>query len=347
MKIYFCDLCNESIPLQDIKDNLAATIKGKIYCKNHNPLKDVQAAVSRQPTSLLTAFLLIVLIVLVSVLIGLMVMNQDSTEVEYATADALNKASATLDELKGNLAGLDTKLGEFDKSLIAQSETGRKMDSDLRLLKGDLLGVKSELSNISKNFQSVTNIRQRIDSMTLKQSEYNSSIKDLKSGLDAVNKQLADLENRIQNVASQRANRVNVNTPAVKAKNAVVQEDPELQSILEKLKSSDEGDRFEAVYKVLDKRLKEALPEVKPLIHDKDQFVQLGAIQTVGEFLYLDALPDLVKVLRDPDVTVRDESLRQLIKMTGQNNLHFDVRGSQNEKEKAVKAWEKWLKNRG
>ena len=25
MKIYFCDVCNESIPLQDIKDGLATT----------------------------------------------------------------------------------------------------------------------------------------------------------------------------------------------------------------------------------------------------------------------------------------------------------------------------------
>ena len=41
MKIYFCDECNESIPLQDIKDNNAVTLKGKIYCQNCNPLKEV------------------------------------------------------------------------------------------------------------------------------------------------------------------------------------------------------------------------------------------------------------------------------------------------------------------
>ena len=79
---------------------------------------------------------------------------------------------------------------------------------------------------------------------------------------------------------------------------------------------------------------------------DVDQFVQVGAIQTVGEFLYQEALPVLVKVLRDPDATVRDESLRQLIRMTGKNDLNFDVRGSDSVREKAIRKWEKWLKDR-
>ena len=42
MKIYFCDVCNESIPLQDIKDGVATTIDGRIYCREHNPLRAFQ-----------------------------------------------------------------------------------------------------------------------------------------------------------------------------------------------------------------------------------------------------------------------------------------------------------------
>ena len=41
MKIYFCDICNESIPLTDLKDGRASTIKGKIFCGNCNPLNTV------------------------------------------------------------------------------------------------------------------------------------------------------------------------------------------------------------------------------------------------------------------------------------------------------------------
>ena len=37
MKIYFCDGCNESIPLSDIQAGQATTIKGKLFCKNCIP----------------------------------------------------------------------------------------------------------------------------------------------------------------------------------------------------------------------------------------------------------------------------------------------------------------------
>ena len=125
------------------------------------------------------------------------------------------------------------------------------------------------------------------------------------------------------------------------------EESHQLQAIKKKLASKDDGERFEAVFEVLDNRIKEALPYVLPLIEDPDPFVQIGAMQSVGEFLYMPALPYLVRVLRDPDVTVRDEALRQLIRMTGQNDLNFNVRGSDGERERAVRKWEKWLKDSG
>ncbi|RKY22698.1 MAG: hypothetical protein DRQ55_00430, partial [Planctomycetota bacterium] len=33
MKIYFCDGCNESIPLADIQSGVVTTIKGKLFCR--------------------------------------------------------------------------------------------------------------------------------------------------------------------------------------------------------------------------------------------------------------------------------------------------------------------------
>src|SRR5262245_45784567 len=38
MKIYFCDGCNESIPLADIQAGQVTTIKGKLFCRNCIPL---------------------------------------------------------------------------------------------------------------------------------------------------------------------------------------------------------------------------------------------------------------------------------------------------------------------
>ena len=39
MKIYFCDLCNESIPLKDINSNRITIEEGKIFCQKCAPKK--------------------------------------------------------------------------------------------------------------------------------------------------------------------------------------------------------------------------------------------------------------------------------------------------------------------
>lgn len=117
----------------------------------------------------------------------------------------------------------------------------------------------------------------------------------------------------------------------------------ELILLKRRLSSKDNSERFEAVNNVYDKRIKKALPYLLPLLEDSDQFVQVASIQTVGEFMYIPALPVLVRVLRDTDITVRDEALLQLVRITGETNLMFDVRASSSNREKAIKKWEEWL----
>ena len=44
MKIYFCDGCNESIPLTDIQAGQVTTVKGKLFCRNCIPPSPAAAA---------------------------------------------------------------------------------------------------------------------------------------------------------------------------------------------------------------------------------------------------------------------------------------------------------------
>jgi len=347
MKIYFCDLCNESIPLQDIKDNVAATLKGKIYCKICNPLKEVQASVTRQQSSTVTTLLLILMIVLISVLIGLMLFQQQGPEVDYAKGDDLRLLSNEYGDLSSSVSDLKEEIIAINTNLDGKAEDIDKVSADIRLVKGDLLGARSEISNMLKNFQSVTNIRERVDSFHLKQGEFTTSLRDIIRSIDSCQMRLVKIETRIQDADASGISEAGA-SKNVKPDDKVEPgfTDPAVEEIKKQLSSKDDADRFEAVYRVQDDRVKEALPFVTPLIHDPDQFVQIGAIQAVGELLYLEALPDLVKALRDQDVTVRDEALRQLRRMTGKDELNFDVRASQGERDKAVKKWEKWLKDR-
>ena len=348
MKIYFCDSCNESIPLEDIKSNQAATLNGKIYCRNCNPIKDVPQGASRPSSPMALVCLLILVAILLGVLIGLHLFVDREPDVEYATAASLLKTNQLLTDLNSDFSTLKADLTEFKTFLTTQQESLGKIESDLMLQKGDLLGTRSEIDNIVKNFKSVTLVRERLDGVMLKQGEFGTTLDSILRNVEIVEDRLSGMEARIEKMKSSGGLVAGVNGSSTTGNQPpVVGDSGAVRAIREKLESKDDGVRFEAVYQVLDDRLKEALPYVKPLIHDPDQFVQLGAIQTVGEFLYMDALTDLVKVLRDPDVTVRDEALRQLIHMSGKNDLQFNVRGSNSEREKAVKKWETWLKSRG
>jgi predicted nucleic acid-binding Zn-ribbon protein len=347
MKIYFCDMCNESIPLQEIKDNKAITLKGKIYCQNCNPLKEVHHSGARAPSSAMGTSLLVVVIVLLMVLIAMMIWYGSGKEVEYATASALNQTQQLVMGLEADMRGAKEEARTREKDISDLDSSFSKIESELTLTRGDLQGQRSEIENMSKNFQSVRNVRERLDELILKQDEYEATLNTIKRSIITLEEELSDLDERHERLASsvRRGGVRTINTPGV-AQATPVEDSAALRDIKKKLASKDDGERFEAVYQVLDDRIKQALPFLLPLIEDPDQFVQVGAIQTVGEFLYMEAQPALVKVLRDADVTVRDEALRQLIRMTGKNDLNFDVRASDTERERAIRKWEKWLKDR-
>jgi hypothetical protein len=345
MKIYFCDTCNESIPLQDIKDNRAATLKGKIFCKNCNPLKEINARAGRAPGNTLVVVLLVAVVILAGSGLVVMLMNQFGQKVEYATAGDLGETKAHVQDLSGELADLSRAFESIQETLEEDRARFSKVESELLVVRGDLQGVRSETENMSKNFQSVTNVRERLDQFVLKQDEFAASLSDCDKKLTLVGSQNSDLDTRLQALAlalSQGGGTAAKQTGTQDDSSNFV--DARVQEIQKKLESKDDGVRYEAVCDVLDERLKGALPYVLPRIEDSDQFVQIMAIQTVGEFLYTDALPYLIKVLRDPDVTVRYEALRQLVRMSGQNALDFDVHGPESEREKAIKKWEKWQK---
>ncbi len=346
MKIYFCDVCNESIPFQDIKNNKALTLKGKIYCHNCNPLKEVQQRSAGMGSSALITSLMSAVIVLLVGAIVLIIWNPLAKDEEVATAAALAEThelviglQKAMDNLRGDFDSREEKIKDLDFKLS-------KVETEIILTRGDLQGQRSQIDNMLENFKSVTNVREALDEFVLKQDEYSSSLEDVRTGSAALKTDLNDLNGRLERLASTvRRGGIRVSGGPVDRETSTTEEFPALAELKAKLASKDDGERFEAVYQVLDERIKDALPFILPLIQDSDQFVQVGAIKTVGEFLYSKARPHLSQGGRGPDVTVRDEAWRQLMRMTGKNDLNFNIRGNDSERERAVKKWEKWLKN--
>jgi hypothetical protein len=346
MKIYFCDVCNESIPLQDIKDGVANTIDGRIYCREHNPLRAFQDMSGKRSGDRLPVLMYGIVIVLLVVVLGIMIFGGGDKSQEYATlADqnqVRNKAAAmqtALEQLQETAGDLELKTQELDSE-------NSVIQTDMVQLRGDLGGIRGEIKQLSDNLKTASDARKKLDGLELKLQEFNSRLSSLEGDTVSIRQQISGLREKM----SKRGGSGAVAAVDTSDSSGVPENEPggseseELIRLRKMLSSNDNSVRFEAVNQVYDRRIREALPYLLPLLEDRDQFVQVGAIQTVGEFNYLPAIPILVKVLRDTDVTVREESLLQLIRMTGETGLEFDSRASASEREKAVKKWEDWLK---
>ncbi|MFH2002269.1 MAG: HEAT repeat domain-containing protein, partial [Planctomycetota bacterium] len=245
------------------------------------------------------------------------------------------------------LPNLGQEISDMKEELATQNSKFAKIETEMMAIRGDLLGLRSENENMQKNFQSVTTVREKLDRFLLKQDEFSSTMEAHGNESLRFRNRLSNLEAEVEKLADAfKSGIMLAQDLGTSEETASAVESTLFLAVKKKLESKDTGERFDGVYEVLDNRMKEALPLLLPLIEDPDQFVQVGAIETVGEFLYMEALPTLIKVLRDPDVTVRAEALRQLIRMTGQSDLEFDVRNAEVERDKVVKKWEKWLKSR-
>jgi len=348
MKIYFCDVCNASIPLQDIKDNLATTIDGKIYCRQHNPLRAMEGLqIKRAPERVATVMFGIVIVLLVVVIV-LMILKPGGPSEEYATMAGQSRVRDDISSLQDRYDRVREDLADQEKKVQERETLVSGIQTDIVQLRGDLGGVRVEIMHLADSLKTASDLRNRQEELLLKIEEFSSRVSDLEGTMETFRQRLGRYESDLTRLAA--AGPVTGSSDssgggsADPSATADAGESEELIALKKKLQSKDNSDRFEAVNQVYDQRIKEALPFLLPLLEDADQFVQVGAIQTVGELLYLPAIPILIKVLRDPDVTVREESLLQLIRMTGETSLNFDPRASTSEREKAVKKWEEWLK---
>jgi len=347
MKIYFCDICNESIPLQDIKEGVATTIDGKIYCQDHNPLKALERVNVKPGPRRLTNVLFTLVIVLLVAILAVLIWGDRSDQSEFATCADQDLLRGDLDAAQNRLAVLAPEIEALKETDQARGQASLDYQKYKAELEERLFGMNNQIKHLAETLQSASDVRKSVGELLLKQDEYNTrllalerEIQSFNQRLNAYEKDLARLE--ASGVAVMPGGPGETLTPAGPT---AAGESEELRRLKERLASKDNSVRFDAVNEIYDRRVKEALPYLVALLDDPDQFVQVAAIQTIGEFIYLQAIPELIKVLRDSDDTAREEALTHLVRMTGETNLKFDTRASKSEREKWIKKWEQWLAN--
>ncbi len=335
MKIYFCDGCNESIPLTDIQAGQVTTVKGKLFCRNCIPPGGAASATPapaavRRGAGPLTVTVLVLLVAYLAWRDLPAQLGAPGDEEARAELDA-GAERRMADLLAADLAQLRLALDELDRKATFQ--------------RGDVDGLRATAADLQRGLES---LRESIDGLQRGQAETGQLIEQL----NLQDNRMRTLESRIDTLADMLAGHerqlalrgaeaapaaVQASAPAV---DTTLQ--AELDSIRRQLLDADAGQRFAAVDRIAKGRHKQLAADLVPVLQDEDPFVRQLAMQVLGDFGAVEAVPALLDVLEDPNPIIRKSAAETLVRLTGYDP-GYDPRGSEAERKKAVKKWRDWV----
>ncbi|HTE06671.1 MAG TPA: HEAT repeat domain-containing protein [Planctomycetota bacterium] len=333
MKIYFCDGCNESIPITDIQSGQVTTIKGKLFCRKCIPPGSggsaAPVATGRTGTHPLVVVLLLVLIGYLAWRDLPRLASAVTGDGEAAAELAASDQRAGLSDLDGRLGALATRLDEVERQLLFQ--------------RGDVDTVRGSAADLSR---SIDQAREELEGLRRGQAETGQLIEklhfqenrthDLEGRIDTHAEMLTQLEQRVATGLAERQAGVAQTAAAAPAADATQQ--AELDAIRRQLLDADAGMRFDAVEKISKGRHKSLATNLVPVLKDEDPFVRIRAMQVLGDFGEAGAVPALFDVLDDPSPPIRKTASETLKRLTG-HDAGYDPLASKPERDKAVKKW--------
>ena len=339
MKIYFCDGCNESIPLSDIQAGQATTIKGKLFCKNCIP-PGAGGPSQAAPAARRGAHPLLVVALLL--LIGYTV---------WRDLPRLRSVVGGRPGVPGETArGLDTQaLAPLSAELAALTDRIEELDRRQTFQRSDVDALRASAADVGRGLDQ---LREAIDGLQRSQAETGEFIQKLhiqesttaalQARIDTLADMVAATQNRMS--AAEAAAVVAAAEPAPESA-ADATASAERDELRRQLKDQDAGRRFDAVDRIGKARMKDLAPDLIPMLKDEDLFVRSLAMQVIGDFGQVEAVPALLDVLEDPSATIRKYAAEALVRLTG-FDPQYDPAGSKAEREKAVKKWRDWIAGR-
>lgn len=351
MKVYFCDVCNQSIPLADLKEDRATTIQGKLFCQACNPLNTLPAAHAGGGARVLGVVALVLLAALAAA--GFQGYRLLKNELQQRDQQVTN-VTAQLRALQSSLSATSDRAEKLEKS-FAERERVEALEGKLAQQVQLQEKTRQDVSRLEDLIGRLNGLQEKITSVELQQQQMGADVTNLRADMEGIAKHLEQTIDRsvskvLQEVASVSGRSPDQVTPAGavvvpqggEKTDAAAPIDDATNKVIQKLGDKDSGKRWEALDDLASRRDRRFIPYIMPLLKDSDTFVQLRAIMAVTELGAREAVPELIALLRDSDPIVREEAMLDLVRLTGVQNLPFNANASAEEREKAVKQWEEW-----
>jgi HEAT repeat protein len=347
MRIYFCDGCNESIPLADIQAGQVTTIKGKLFCRGCIPPGAGGASQHAEPAARRGTHPLIVLL-----LVGLLAWTVWH-DVPWFGGPAVTEGS---EPGVRAASGERQRLDILEQSLDRMAGERDQLERRLTFQRGDIDTVRNMAADISRTLDQMGD---SIDGLVRGQAETGQFIEKLNfqenrtqalaARIDTLADMLAAQEQKLAMGLAAVVPGTTANVTGVAGGGGAPAPDPKLLAELDEIRrallDADASIRFDAVDRIGKGRYKQLAPELLPVVHDEDTFVRMLAMQVLGDFGHVEAVQPLFDVIEDPASTIRKVAAETLVRLTGYDP-GYDPRGSKAERDKAVKRWKEWVGSR-
>lgn len=357
VKIYFCDICNESIPLKDLELGSAITIKGKVICHKCNPqgpaARPLTAAAPASATAgtyaAPSSFGLVGAIALIGLLTGagsLVLLFSEREAVKTRLSHAQEEARRGDQELGlkferalGDLKSLSADLDRAEKKM--RSELQVEVEKERLSAENRTSLLKEKLDFLQESLRQAEGLRSRVDQMEAWKGATSQNLTSIKADMDSFTQEIRAVKEAAARISAEGMRPPSGSLPQVGIPI------PGWEEILKRLKDPDPGVRWNAVIDLGQTGDPRAIPHLVPLLKDEDVFVRNNAALTLGDLDAKGAIGELIEALGDSEQVVRDSAYTVLKRLTKQT-IKFDPFGKKEEREKGIAGWRDWWNaNRG
>ncbi len=348
VKIYFCDICNQSIPLKDLDEGQAVAVKGKLLCASCNAVavsasKGAAAAPLRTGSAIGGAPSLLLLVAVAAVGGGLWALVEHRAKGLHGEIETLRTSATDQDGTFGDrlqkqadeLTALRARIGDQEAALRTARE-----DLEARRA-NDQADVEARFEKVQGYVEENERLKDRV-----RQTEIGlAAALDTQAGLL---RGATDFQMRLNELQTRQPAGPAPGPAPIVPEGAPANGDglpplpAELQQHVKRLDSNDPGERWDAVSELGRRGNDKVVPYLIPKLKDVDEFVRLHAAEVLGDLDAKSAVPALIDALADETSFVREMVYSQLRKITRVTNLKFDPDGKKEDRQRQQKAWQSW-----
>ncbi len=339
-EVYFCDLCQESIPERDLLEGRAVEIQGRRVCRGCRgrlvpPLPSARLAAVLAFLALLAAAGTGGLVLLQKKEVDQLRRAQASWEKGWTARWEAGKEEARgeRETLRKALQGLGNRLGGAERSLGEMLQARKNLFAALEAVKKDMFSLRTTLTG------KILTTEERLSAME-------TVLREARKGIHDLSRRLAALCNVIDAPRSLPLPGLPQDSGSSSPKAPPSPPSKKELALLEKqIQSSEADQRWKAVESLEKISGPQAVRLVARALQDKDIWVRRLAAEVLGRMGREEAVGPLIEALSDPELMIRAAALTSLRTLTGKS-FGYDPNASPGARRRALLLWKAWWEKR-